>query len=124
MKNGYKVIDLELEEITSARGLYKEGIYEAIEGNLGKPLMLAGINVGGTEYPAAAFIQPYVVGDDFMFNAYGYNFDVTSSDFIQYASAKATNVPASNATTIAELKTTVNALLSALKSAGVMESDE
>jgi len=68
LKGGYKIIDLKGKSIdTDAEdpSITVAGIYDAIEGNYGKALMLSGLVLDTTEY-ADFMTQAIVSSDDFV----------------------------------------------------------
>lgn len=88
MTNGYKVIDLEYALI-GGEGITVPGIYEAIEGST-KPIMLAGVNVRGTEINPA-YVTFAVSGSDMIASIIttstetsisGYTVKVTDADLV------------------------------------------
>lgn len=86
-KGGYKIIDLKKTPFV-AGGAEKtiDGIYDAIEASYEKPLMLAGLNVGGVEY-GAAYVVPTVSGSDYKFTVNGYTITVKDTDAVSVAAA-------------------------------------
>lgn len=62
-KGGYKIIDLHGEEIKTTVVEFP-GIYEEIEGNYGKLLILSGIHIDGVDYPDVAPVID-LVGDEY-----------------------------------------------------------
>lgn len=75
---GYKIIDLQDRPLTGSP-VTIPGIYEEIEGNFRKPLLLSGINVGGAERPDL-YTGPSISGADFTFSAYGHTITITGAD--------------------------------------------
>lgn len=67
IRGGYKIIDFREVELTPYEGLKIEGIYDSIEGSYNKPLMLSGINIGGTVY-SDRYCSPYLSGTAFVFD--------------------------------------------------------
>ena len=50
IKGGYKLIDLKVSKLTvGGDGVTVKGIYISIENSYNKPLILTGINIGGSE---------------------------------------------------------------------------
>lgn len=49
IRGGYKIIDLKNKPLEDSVGMVYEGIYDAIE-ECQKPIVLSGLNFGGTEY--------------------------------------------------------------------------
>ena len=124
MTSGYVILDLRGYTPT---GLGKPVTAEQaaiIKGNVGKPILLTG--VVGQSTPA--YIVPTEGVDNFTFNAYGYEFTLKGMSLKakQISAPKATNVPgiAVPAEATAETNATkINAILSSLKLAGIMEED-
>lgn len=88
MTNGYKVIDLGYALI-GGEGITVPGIYEAIEGAT-KPVMLAGVNVRGTEI-SPTYVTFGVSGQDMIASIIttstetsisGYTVKVTDEDLV------------------------------------------
>lgn len=120
-KGGYKIVDFENVSLIAGNKKTVAGVYEAIEGNYNKRLVVSGIVIGLTKYDDVT-VDAVVVGTDFVFRAYGYKFVVASDDGVTISSALVENIPASaeaTAPTTAEF----NALLKALKDAGIMQPD-
>lgn len=67
IRGGYKIIDFKDLELTPYEGLKIEGIYDSIEASYNKPLMVSGINIGGTTY-ADRFCSPYLSNGAFVFD--------------------------------------------------------
>ena len=123
MTSGYVILDLGGYTPT---GLGRQVTAEQaaiIEGNVGKPILLTGI-IG---QPTPAYIVPTEGEMVFTFSAYGYEFtlDGLKLKAKEISAAKAENVPAiaTPASATAESNaTTINAILSSLKTAGIMSS--
>lgn len=81
-KGGYKIIDLKDTPFTAGgAAMMIDGIYDAIEASYRKPLMLAGLNVGGVEC-GAAFVVPTLVESAYTFTVYGYVITVQDTDAV------------------------------------------
>ena len=120
-KGGYQIVDFKNISLTADGKTTVAGVYEAIKVNYNKRLVVSGIIIGSTEYDDVT-VDTVVVGTDFVFRAYGYKFVVASNDGVTVSSALVENIPASveaTAPTTAEF----NALLKALKDAGIMQPD-
>lgn len=120
-KGGYQIVDFKNISLTADGKTTVAGVYEAIKVNYNKRLVVSGIVIGSTEYDDVT-VDTVVVGTDFVFRAYGYKFVVASNDGVTVSSALVENIPASveaTAPTTAEF----NALLKALKDAGIMQPD-
>lgn len=72
-KGGYKIIDLLAKEIDTdgTAKINVPNVYEAIEGNLYKPLLISGLNLDGT-VRTDFFSEAEVSSDDFVIK-----FDIT-----------------------------------------------
>ncbi len=69
LKGGYQIVDLKSVpltyiEDTPSNSFIVEGVYEQIEGNYGKPLLLSGFVLNGTSYPDQ-WIKTTMVGSDY-----------------------------------------------------------
>lgn len=120
-KGGYQIVDFKNTSLTADGKTTVAGVYEAIKVKYNKRLVVSGIVIGSTEYDDVT-VDTVVVGTDFVFRAYGYKFVVASNDGVTVSSALVENIPASveaTAPTTAEF----NALLKALKDAGIMQPD-
>ena len=124
MTSGYVILDLGDYTPTGLGRQVTAEQAEIIKGNVGKPILLTGV-VG---QPTPAYIVPTEGTDSFTFNAYGYEFTLIGlrlkASVIK--APKATNVPgiAVPAEATAENNATkINAILSSLKLAGIMEAD-
>lgn len=78
-KGGYKIIDLKNNDLTSSNTI--EGIYDAIEGNYGKPILLSGIVIDSVEKDDI-FVNVEVSGSDYVIKAYDRTITITSSDVV------------------------------------------
>lgn len=123
MTSGYVILDLGGYTPTGlGRNITAEQA-AIIEGNVGKPILLTGVQ----GQPTPAYIVPTEGEMVFTFNAYGYEFtlDGTKLKAKTISVIKAENVPAiaTPASATAESNaTTINAILSSLKTAGIMSS--
>lgn len=84
VKGGYKIVNFKGENITTENGAEISGIYESLENNYHKPILISGIVVDGTEYNDT-FVEVTVSGTDYAFSAYGKTFTVTNADKITVA---------------------------------------
>lgn len=78
-KGGYKIIDLKNNDLTSSNTI--DGIYDAIEGNYGKPILLSGIVIDSVEKDDI-FVNVEVSGSDYIIKAYDRTITITSSDVV------------------------------------------
>lgn len=95
MKGGYQIVDLNKTALTAGTESTIAGVYEHLEGNFGKAVMLTGLVIGATEYPAA-FITPVLSGTSFLFNVYGYDFVVADDDGVTATAAAIVAVSGTN----------------------------
>lgn len=79
LKGGYKIIDLKNNDLTSSNTI--DGVYDAIEGNYGKPILLSGIVIDGVEKDDI-FVNIEVSGSDYIIKAYDRTITITSSDVV------------------------------------------
>lgn len=84
VKGGYKVVNFKDENITAENGATVSGVYESLENNYHKALMISGVVIDGTEYNDT-FVEVTVSGSDYTFTAYGKTFTVTSEDKVTVA---------------------------------------
>ena len=77
-KGGYKIIDLKNVELNDD-AVTIDGIYEAIEGNYKKALLLTGLCIDGVEY-AGAFTTASVDDGNYIMMVYGYTITITDDD--------------------------------------------
>lgn len=78
---GYKIINFHNTAITTGTPVTISGVYEALENNYRKAIMLSGIVIDNVEY-ADAYITPVVSDTSFTFSVYGKTFTVTNEDSI------------------------------------------
>lgn len=85
-KGGYKIIDFK-DNALSTTSVTIDGIYDSIENNYRKPLLLSGLVLNSVEKPDA-FALPIVSGTSFVFeNVYGYDITITQDDGVTSASS-------------------------------------
>lgn len=80
---GYKIINLNNINIT-ADGATVTGVYESLENNYRKALLLSGVVIENVEY-ADCYIMATVSDSNFTFIAYGKTFTVDNTDKITVA---------------------------------------
>lgn len=78
MNGGYKMIDFRDINLTSV-AVKIDGIYESIESNHRKALMLGGLNFENIE-KANVYCQPVLTGTTYTFTCYGKTITITDSD--------------------------------------------
>ena len=86
-KGGYQIIDLKGTNFSSDSHTIP-GIYESIEGNYHKPLLLSGIVLAGVEY-ADVFVTVEKPASNYEITAYGHKFTVTSEDSVTESAVEA-----------------------------------
>lgn len=86
-KGGYKIIDLKDKPLTTGGAFATiAGIYQAVENNYRKPLLLSGINFDGVEKPDV-FTTAYVNGANITMQAYGKTVTIANNDQVSIANA-------------------------------------
>lgn len=86
-KGGYKIIALKKTPfVAGGAEMTIAGIYDAIEASYEKPIMLAGLKVGGVEY-GAAYVAPTHAENAYTFTVYGYTITVKDTDAVSVAAA-------------------------------------
>ena len=78
LNGGYKIINLRGFALGTEATVI-DGIYEAIEGNYGKAIMLSGLTIGGVEKPDA-FVTANVDSGNFVIEVYGQKITITDED--------------------------------------------
>lgn len=84
LKGGYKIINLSDTVINADGGATIDGIYESIENNYRKPLILSGIVIDGVEKADCA-ITVTSAENSFTFTAYGKTYTVSNADLVTIA---------------------------------------
>lgn len=80
-KGGYKIIDLKDTEFTVGTAQTIDGIYDSIEGNYRKPLLLSGLTIARFEY-SDTFVTAILSGSDYTITAYNYTITITDTDSV------------------------------------------
>lgn len=79
---GYQIISLrDIPFITGGATMMLDGIYDQIESNNRKPILLDGIVIDGIE-KNAVFTQVNINGSNFEFNVYGKTITITDTDAV------------------------------------------
>lgn len=78
-KGGYLIVDLKGNDIATLAGEVIPGIYETLEGNYGKPVLVSGIVVDGVEKPDV-FVSVRLFEGGFYLDIYGYQIDIEPDD--------------------------------------------
>lgn len=81
IKGGYKIIDLRDKNLTTTSYAYVKGIYEDIESNYRKPLLLSGITIEQVE-KADAFVTFTHNGNAYSTSIYGHTITISDNDQI------------------------------------------
>lgn len=84
IKGGYKIINLKNVAIDTENGTTLTGIYNDIENNYRKPLLLSGVVIDGVE-KADTFINVIVSDGNYTFATYGKTYTISSDDLIKIA---------------------------------------
>ena len=86
IKGGYKIVNLkDVNLITGSGSPVKiDGIYDAIENNYRKPILLSGIVIDGVE-KADAFATLFTNGGNFVAFVYNKYIKITSDDMVSVA---------------------------------------
>lgn len=79
MNGGYKIIDFKDINIDTSDGAVIAGIYDALENNHRKAIMISGITIDNIQ-KNDCFIDCSVSDGSYVFNAYGKQFTVTNED--------------------------------------------
>lgn len=83
IKGGYKIINLgdTVLDVSVTAGVVIPGIYEQIQNNYRKPLLLSGINISGAQYNDA-FVMATATTNLVTINVYGYTITINSTDTV------------------------------------------
>ena len=80
--SGYQIISLNNTPFeTGGATMMLEGIYDKIEANNGKPILLDGIVIDGVEKPAV-YAERNTNGSNFVFDVYGVRITITDTDAV------------------------------------------
>ena len=80
--SGYQIISLrDTPFVTGGSTMMLDGIYDQIESNNRKPILLDGIVIDGIE-KNAVYTQVTVNGSNFEFNVYGKTITITDTDAV------------------------------------------
>lgn len=85
MRGGYQIVDLKNKSLSTTEVVIS-GIYDVIEGNYRKPLLLHNINIGGTE-KADAFVEMSISDTTYSCTVYGGTIAITDDDEVTYTAA-------------------------------------
>ncbi len=81
MKGGYKIIDLQNQNLTIDTPITLRGVYESIENSYHKPLLLSGIIIDNID-KNDIYITPILDNTNYTLDLYGYNLTITQDDLI------------------------------------------
>lgn len=84
IKGGYKIINLRDTTIDAESGTTIKGVYNALENNYRKSILISGIVIDGVE-KADTYTSVNVSGSDYTFTIYGKTYTVNSSDLVTIA---------------------------------------
>lgn len=84
IKGGYKIVDLKKTTIDTENGTTISGIYEALENNYNKAVLLSGIVIDSIEKPDI-FVTVTVADSTYTITAYGKTYTITSDDLVKIA---------------------------------------
>lgn len=83
MRGGYQLINLKDKNIVTGSTATIKGIYNQIENNHRKNMILTGITIDGVEY-ADCSICPTLNGSNYTFTAWGKTYTVTDTDKVSF----------------------------------------
>lgn len=83
MRGGYQILDLNDTNLVSGNGKTIGGIYDLIEGNYRKPILLSGLVIDGIEQ-ADVFVQFTVSEDSFKTEIAQGSIVITDDDTLSY----------------------------------------
>lgn len=86
LKGGYKIIDFKDNNLTTETPVVITGIYNDIENNYRKPLLISGITIDGVEKPDC-FIACTHAENSYSFTLYGRTVTVSNADSVSIAAA-------------------------------------
>lgn len=84
MKGGYQIIDFKERNLTG-NSVIIPGVYESIEGNYYKPILLSGLVIDGIER-SSVFAIPQIIGGNYEFFVYDERITITSEDSVSLMS--------------------------------------
>ena len=83
MRGGYHIVNFRETE-PSEEGVTVNGVYESLEGNYHKAIMVTGI-VLESVVQRDQFVEVTLSGTDYTFTAYGKTFTITDADLVKVA---------------------------------------
>lgn len=82
IKGGYQILDLKGTPFNEgAYTMTLDGIYEVLEGNYGKPVLLSGLVVNGKEY-GDCFVDVNLNGTTYTIKCYNVTITIANTDAI------------------------------------------
>lgn len=84
MNGGYKIVDFQDVDITTADGATLAGIYEEFEGSSRKAILISGVTIDGVAQ-RDVFVDAVINAGSYTFTAYGKTFTITSEEKITIA---------------------------------------
>lgn len=84
LKGGYHIVDFRDVNITTGTGVTVAGVYESIEENHRKAILISGVTIDGVEKPDC-FVDCEIADSNYTFTAYGKTFTVTNADLVTVA---------------------------------------
>lgn len=82
MRGGYQMLDFRGISISST-AVTIDGVYETIEGNYYKPLLLCGINIGGVD-KNDIFVELSTSNSNYTFDVYGGIITITKENKVTF----------------------------------------
>lgn len=82
MRGGYQMVDFRGISISST-AVTIDGVYETIEGNYYKPLLLCGINISGVD-KNDIFVELGTNNSNYTFDVYGGTITITKDNMITF----------------------------------------
>lgn len=79
LRGGYLICDLKGKDVNTSQTI--DGIYEKLEGNLGKPVLVSGIVINDVDYKDC-YCAMSVDGTDIILSNAGYKFTITDQDAV------------------------------------------
>lgn len=84
LNGGYKIIDFQDNNLTTETPVVITGIYDSLENNNRKAIMVSGITIDGV-HKNDCFVDCSVDNSSYTFTAYGKTFTITNEDSVSIA---------------------------------------
>ena len=81
LKGGYKISDFKDTNLVTGKASTIEGVYDAIESNYRKALLISGIVIDGVE-KADCFVSFTISSGNYVSEIYGLTLTITSADAV------------------------------------------